>query len=414
MRLLFFILSFVSISVVYSQFTIIPTYSESDRFEVQMVNGVVFILGNDGYFAKLNETYDEIIPLVSPGMAGFTRDNLNVLNQDTIYVSCHKDFPHHGYVMESTDGGESWSNILDTTDILFTDLLMFDSNHGVVITTFYRSLLTVNNGEDWTEGYHGLIGSSASYKLNDSTGMIGISDDFNITTDKGESWEVSGFIHSTPQAFYSKHKDSIYAVTYGGDGVFFAYIHNFGEEAWIERSIPDFEPRGVNVKNTDEVFVLGMRPSKGTGHILKTADLGLSWSYYDTEIESALDDIVFINDSTAIIGGDNGTLLKWNSSSHFEMLGNIENEKEELELIQVYPNPTNDAQLINIELNEPLDGVLYLMDINGKLMEIVNQGHFNEGTNSFDLSFSKYPDGIYYYVIIFNDGRSFYRKSIKL
>ena len=83
-------------------------------------------------------------------------------------------------------------------------------------------------------------------------------------------------------------------------------------------------------------------------------------------------------------------------------------------ILRVYPNPTNNVQFVSIELNEPVDGILYFMDINGKLMEVVKEGHFNKGINKFEVNFSIYPDGVYYYVAFLKDGRSFYRKTIKL
>jgi len=405
------ILFLFSVTFVSAQYTVISSFCESEYMELQMTDDVLYILGNDGYFGKLNDSKDGIIELTSPGLMGYTRENLHVIHPDSIYVSSHKDFPHHGYILESTDGGVTWNEILDTTDILFTEFIMFTPDQGAVITTFYRSLLTSNNGLNWEEDNHGLIGSSASLRINDSTGIIGITEDFNLTTNGGESWESSSFVQSVPQAFYAENKDSIFAVTNGVTGVFFSYTMNFGESAWVNRSIPDFSPRGVCVKAMDEVYVVGLRPSTGTGQILKTTDLGLTWLFFDTGIEHALDDMIFIDDSTAVIGGDNGTLIKWNRYSSFE---SVSVQEEDISYnFNIYPNPSSQHQTISwqgVEYNGVLTIELY--NHQGSLV-LMHTEDIVPSTSSTTVDIGNLPSGVYTYIIRFNDERVIRKKCIK-
>ena len=383
-----------------TQFTIIPTSTVSPITEIIKSDTVVFINGRDGYFSKCYGGCNDVIELTVPGYTGYYRDN--VLDTNTIYLSSHVDFPHHGYIYKSVDGGVSWGDILDTTDILFTDFLMFDTLDGVVVSTFYHSLLTNDDGITWATGSHGLVQSSASLKIDDSTAIIGASEHVFLTMNKGQTWSGGTFVQSPPRAFFSNDPDSLYAVTSGIIGIFFSYNFNSISGSWTNNSIPDFEPYGLFVKNTNEIYVVGNSISEGNCAIIKTTDIGLTWSIFDTGISGTLYDIEFLSDSIALLGGSNGLLLKWNSNSHFEFADLIDTEMENL-TISMYPNPCNTQQTLIIFTEDQTNCRIELIDSRGKSVDAIFEGILDHGKNSIDVPLGQFSSGIYYYQIFLDD-----------
>jgi len=78
----------------------------------------------------------------------------------------------------------------------------------------------------------------------------------------------------------------------------------------------------------------------------------------------------------------------------------------------IYPNPTNGIQYINVIADQPLNGQIRLLDINGRLVKDIYTGIFNEGENYFSIDLSNLAKGLYVYVLTDNDGNYEYRKSI--
>lgn len=398
----------------FSQHTIIPTGTDSPIHEIEFAGDNVLILGKDGFFARCNGDCSELTNLTTPGYTGYSRNDLMVLDPETYYLISHKDFPHHGYVLKSGNGGDTWEEVLDTNDILFTGFFMFDENYGSVITTFYRSVITTNSGETWAEKSHGLIGSSASLKINDSTAVMGVTEDFNFTTDKGMTWQSTSFPQSPPTSFFAEHPDSIFAVTYGGTGCFFTYCFAPGKSVWTKKNISGFIPFGLYVKGLDEVYVVGQFSSSETGGILKTNNLGETWSFYDTGIEGALYEIELLNDTTALIGGTDGLLMLWNTNSHFEMVGiGVEEYVTEIE-VNLAPNPTYSEQTLGIELDNHAEVTVVLTDIHGRFIREMYHGNFNIGINNLFINVDGIPSGTYLYSITVDSMITSHIKWIKL
>lgn len=383
-----------------AQHEIIPTETDAPISEIELDGDKVLILGKDGYFVSCTGDCTELTELTNPGFSEYSRNSLTVLNPDQYYLVSHKDFPHHGYVLKTDNGGESWEVLLDTTDLLFTGFFMFDEDNGSIITTFYRSIMTSNSGIAWTEGSHGLIGSSASLKVNDSSAVMGITEDFNYTTDKGVTWLSKSFPQSPPTSFYANHPDSVFAVTYGGTGTYFTYCLDIEESGWIKKEIDHFIPFGLYVKSINEIYIVGQFTSSETAGILKTNDLGEHWSFYDTHIEGSFYEIEFISDSTALIGGDDGLLVLWNSNSSFEMSDISEYiARVNIELI---PNPGHLFQTLIFDANAE-NGCVILSDICGRFEREVFRGPLNLGENEIKIDIHDIPTGTYIYTVIVDD-----------
>lgn len=395
-----------------SQFTIIPTGTINNTGEINRIDDFILINFPGGDLAKCYGDCDNLIYLNAPGSPGYLTDNVTLLDTNTIYMLSFVGFPHHGLVFKSEDGGSSWETLLDTTNMLLTDFIMFDTINGFVAKSFYVSLLTADDGQTWSAGSHPLVICETSLKINDSTAIIGVNEHVSITTDKGLSWQGDGFPQSHPRAFFAKNLDSIYAITYGVTGIFFAHTFDLPAQGWTKRTIPDFDPYGLFVKTKDEVYITGQCLSTGTARIMKTTDLGITWSFFDTGLDATLSDIEFLNDSIALIGGTGGLLLRWNSNSHFEML-DVPELTENSTFLTIYPNPTNHNQTLVLMINRPIEGSIRLTDLNGRLIQIVYSGKFEKGKNSYTVDLGDFATGLYLYEIVFSDGITHYQNTIK-
>lgn len=385
----------------FSQFTIIPTSTSSSITEIQKDGDFVLINGIDGYLSKCYGDCNELINLSVVGDFGYNRDNLHLIDTSTFYLTSHTDFPHHGYIFKSIDGGYSWETMLDTSDVLFESFVMFDTANGFLISSLYNALSTANGGEYWVDDYYPLPTISTSLKINDSTAIIGVLEDIRYTTDKGNSWSGTSFVQSSPLDFYAPSLDSIYAVTVGGIGQFLSYNFALGESAWQNKSINDFLPFGLHVKSPDEIYVVGQIVSSGTGGILKTTDLGETWGVFDTEIPGRLNEIVFLNDSIALIGGSDGLLIKWSVDSYFSF-SSIYDETVNDNQVNIYPNPAMEKQYLELPITESAEVIVELYDAQGKRVKTIYRGQMKKSERLLEIDLHNFSSGVYYYTIDIN------------
>jgi photosystem II stability/assembly factor-like uncharacterized protein len=393
------------------QFSIIPTGTDNTLNEIERNEAYVLVNGLQGYLARISLESGELTPLTTLNPFGYTQKGLHLIDADHYYLSSSKGFPHRGFIFESHDLGTTWHEIYDTTEMLFNNFVMFDSLHGCITSTFYRTINTANGGLSWNVYTDGLIGTSAIKRVNDSSAVMGITEKFRYTTDYGVNWSGSSFVQSVPRAYFAPKIDSIFAVTYGVTGVFFTYSLNLFEWGWNKKNIPDFEPFGLYVKSLEEVYITGRSHSTETCRVMKTTNLGLTWSFFDFGIEGALWDIEFIDDTYALISGTNGLLIKWDSNSDFEV---AEMEEEEIGFsLSVYPNPTSEFQTLLVELDAPMNVEISLFNLNGERIKNVHSGNLKQGENQFDQDLKNLAAGIYYYHIQLSNGESFQEKFIK-
>ena len=80
--------------------------------------------------------------------------------------------------------------------------------------------------------------------------------------------------------------------------------------------------------------------------------------------------------------------------------------------VNVYPNPTGNNQMLELNLDQPMDGNIRLYDMNGRVIMNVYSGHFNEGQTNIKVDVNSLPAGIYMYSILFTDETSMQIKVI--
>ncbi len=391
----------------FSQHVLIPTGTTTKIREVRKYGNMVVLNGNYDYVAKCYGDCDQLITLQTPSPANYFNRNLNIIDTNRFYISSLLGvFPYHAIVFKTVDGGQNWTSVLDTvSDEFFTEgLVVFDTNTIVLLSSQGRTFVTGNGGDTWEIGAQtGMPTTSGLQKINDSTAIIGVLERLRITTNKGNSWVGSSFLQANPNTFSAKTLDSIYSVSVGPSGAYFSYI--FGQPPFdrVDKLIPMMEPAGLYVVSKDEIYITGKGWPQEVGRILKTTDLGNSWLYYDIPETEKLLELVFLDDSIALIGGYNGTLVKWNKNSLMTEWGLGLTESAESIEVAAYPNPVTQEQFVEVNTvpGEKLEIRLY--DQQGRLCELVYSGLTDADKKSISMDLSHLDSGLYVYYFQMGD-----------
>lgn len=393
----------------FSQHTIIPTGTTTKIREVRKFGNVVVLNGNYDYFAKCYGDCDQLFTLQPPGPFNYFNRYLNIIDTNRFYISSFMgNVPYHAIVSKTVDGGQNWTTILDTLseDFYTVGLLVFDTNRIVLPVTINRTFVTSNGGDIWESGAQtGMPTVSESFRINDSTAIMGVQERLRLTTNKGSVWVGNSFVEADPTGFYVKTLDSIYTVSVGASGNYFSYIFGQLQAIRIDKLIPMMDPVGLYVVSKDEIYITGKGWPQEYGRIMKTTDLGNTWSYYDVPETEKLLEIVFLNDSTALIGGYNGALIKWNKNSPMTEcgLGVIKNSNGTVSAT-IYPNPASQQQQeleINTVPGEKIEIQLY--DIQGRNCGLIYSGVKESNQKSISIDLSQMDSGVYFYHLKIGD-----------
>ena len=363
--LLFLMLSVVNINMT-AQIQIVNSQTTDMLVSLHSIDTVVYIAGSYDYVAKCAKGCDQIIPLNLSGL-NYQRLTFSPVSADTIYALSTNYFPHNALFFQSNDGGANWILKWDTSGVFMDYLTMFNSKDGFIPSTSHKAFKTNNAGLTWHYVSNPLIIISAKSKLNDSTLGMGISERFCISYNKGEDWTCNSFVQSNPRDFHFLSDSVFYAVSAGATGRYFSFSMDAGKN-WVDQTIFGIDPYGVYFVDEKEGYIIGRNDTNYHGLILKTTDSGQTWIPFYTNITTTLSDMIFLNDSIALVCGTQGVLFKWNKNSAFTSgLPLIESRSSSNML---YPNPvTGDLVLelktktISIEIADVSGRVLFFKEI---------------------------------------------------
>ncbi|MBD3637185.1 MAG: S8 family serine peptidase [Crocinitomicaceae bacterium] len=81
--------------------------------------------------------------------------------------------------------------------------------------------------------------------------------------------------------------------------------------------------------------------------------------------------------------------------------------------VTIFPNPSSSFQQLVIHMDQPMATEIRLIDISGKTVKLIYNGHLMDGRNDFYINLSNLHSGIYIYSILFEDGTTVYQRIIK-
>lgn len=391
----------------YSQYTIIPTNTTGLIRSIQKSGDYFLLCGKDNFLAKYRISSEELIPLTTNLEPPFGQFHIQMLDTNTFYTTGFvPSFPYQARIIRTIDGGQTWENILDTVSELFyiNRLLVFDTNRIVLLSTGGKSFVSNDGGAHWALHTPNLPPiCSTSLRVNDSCAIIGTNNSFATSQDKAQSWQGQwGTGEAT--CFSAKTLDSIYLVS-SGTGGYFGYVFRQSETKVFKPMI--FDPKGIYAFSKNEIYVTG-----SGGHIAKTTDLGNTWSYFQIPEANYLYDINFMNDSIALIGGNNGILVRWNKHSNFSNLS-INETSPISTSISITPNPSDKQQ--SIQFHNPIKGKVSvnIVDLKGKILKEVFTGTLNTDEAKISVDITSLTPGMYQYQIQF-ESETVLKRFIKL
>lgn len=88
-------------------------------------------------------------------------------------------------------------------------------------------------------------------------------------------------------------------------------------------------------------------------------------------------------------------------------------ENESNNSINVYPNPSTAQQTIILNFDQPIDGSIRLLDMNGRMVMNIFDGHISSGRTSIDVNIEHLPSGVYFYTITADQKNTYRFKILK-
>lgn len=421
MRKFWAILSFFFLfNCAHSQIIVINTGTKDNIYSINKLGNNILVASTNTFLSKCYGDCDHLIPLTVPSfpdpsyLAFFERPDTSVM-----YLTASSFSNLRLTLWKSTDGGYNWIKKFDTTSTDMYDGItrFFDKQNGITFCSNQKNIVT----NDGFSSYHFDAGSgsyvSRGTVFGDSTIIIsscggGGGCAWGLSFDRGTSWPIANMYGSgiyVPMDLEFLNKDTIFVVTsVQQQSAFFFSTFNRGLNwNYTQFTGGNFPPQefffNVCAKNKNEIYMTGRNGLQGgnytgNGIILKSTDLGKTWSTFATPFKANLYDMKFLNDSIALVCGDNGLLFKWNSRQSI-FTGISENKRDEIDLI-AFPNPVTDKLTIKTTNAALKISKITISNALGQIVFVLETPKLDQG---IDISFL--PGGIYYLNILSVSGQ---------
>lgn len=351
-----------------------------------------------------------------------------------------------GAILKTTDGGETWTQLVANPGTSFYDIYFTDKNKGWAAGQMCIDgecdgiiIYTKDGGVSWTEQeiVKDIYFLSLSF-INSNTGWAtsGPSGSIYKTTDGGINWTAQETNKQTD--YYDSHFfDENTGVVVGYTGII---MHtNNGGTSWLQKSsglAGTFN--GLHFINNNHGWAAGSNIGDGEAVLASTSDGGLSWNITKKMGGSTgFNDVKFIDENrgwvvgeshsgavvyytmdggknlqvqshnasiynfkalevldanNAWISGDEGNILKMIPDPSLGS-GDIISTRELMG--EIYPNPGK--SLVYIPLYLPASGKIKLVisDLSGRIMELIMDQHLPAGQHTKQISVDHLPEGIY-------------------
>jgi len=318
--------------------------------------------------------------------------------------------PYGSYYLKTTDGGVNWDTLFFPMENVFLRKVYFqDSLHGFLGGATKNLLRTTDAGANWADVVIDSISvmnfpvTNFSFYNNDYGYAVGgVMDICGLiwrTTNRGIRW--TPIIVSPEPNMDMIFMDSLRIIGFGGDFEYGA-------------SLVTTSNSGANWKYISlEIFglptVLASRDLKdlwgSLGYVrtfIYSQDSGKSFVQVPTTDSAVINDIVFPDKRHGFAIGENGRILKFNSSTVGAGNQNTIVGKE-FELNQNYPNPFNPSTTISYELGSNSYVALKIFDITGREIKTLYNGYQNKGKYNLRFGSENLTSGVYFYQITVRD-----------
>lgn len=326
------------------------------------------------------------------------------------------------YALKTTDGGFSWEP--DETAPGGAQVFFLDANHGWMLKEGNNAKIsrTTDGGLTWNQytiGGSNWIGGMF-FATPDSGWAFGSNGTLKFTSNGGVNWtnQNVGSSNYVQAVWFANSNEGWAGGGYGGGGGFIAHTSD-GGATWDQQTLP-YDDHILSFSFTDNKD--GWATTIG-GTPFITSNGGLTWGTGGYISDGSADEILMINNLTGwvitYLGGseagaeifrtDDGGMswaLEWTNDwpnaylsdlslqpgNHLWVCGNHnalmqysvvvsspEDLKESHDSFSIMPNPVKDYARIRFEVKEPSQVRVYIFDINGHPIDILEDNYFNSG-----------------------------------
>ena len=372
----------------YSQITIINTGTTDNLLSISKINNNLLISGYNSFLVKSYDNCNTLIPVNIPAFPQSPQDRgylITRVDTNVLYIN-YNDATNQCQIWKSSNGGNNWVNKIDISG--FGSIypngypMFFDTINGIITSYYNQVMLTTNSFNTYSITNYApgnLLEPGTNAVLDDSVAIFTETSGGGayITKNRGRTWQ-GAMVAGAVRDFEVVNKDTIYYVSNGAganNNRYLGYTFDGGlnwnykilDTPTSSGSPPNDLYLSMCVKSKNEIYILVRNGYvflsgnyTGYGHILKSTDLGQTWTRMTTTFVEDLNDMKFLNDSIALVCGSRGLLYKWNTKTGL-FVGVKENISDN-ETVKIYPNPAND--FLNIDCGT-------FNDKNAKL-EIIN------------------------------------------
>lgn len=396
---------------VFSQITPINTGTKESLAKIWKSGNRLDVAGTSTFNAKSFNEFNSFNLMSTPNYGqGNYRMLIDRIDTSNYFLLANNSIVDYK-IYKSSNSCKTWNLIYDTVSINlgFVSLNFFDTNNVFSYILNKKLLYTNDNGDNWSFKSTPFSNPHAVFVNGDSTILISqLFGGYSISQNRGKDWYDTPVNIGLPALdFKFIGKDTIIGITEpsnGINGICFQIsvdagrswkCHEFnGNPKWENK--PDEIFRKICFKNKNEIYLVGRngfnRSSNkydGYGVILKSNDFGSNWSTYITPYQEYLNDMVFLNDSAALVCGDNGLLFKINlTKTIFTSYNDI--TKEEVN-ISYFPNPISNELVIK---NPDREKIIKAEIINS-CGQLVQNESLNSSERSIELNLKHLPSGLY-------------------
>lgn len=338
-------------------------------------------------------------------------NNVSGINSTTAWVSGSDYITYASYLMHTEDGGVSWTRQLEDGFVAPTSYLDFvhfwDSQNGIAVgdpaisdtetTPYFEIYKTSDGGGSWTRV------SSANIPANQAEFGLGplydtYGDHIWFGTVHASDFSPSRIFHSADRGstWTAVNTTGIYNISFGDSLHGIAYDYGTFRPRYTE----DGGATWINLPQTTSGYIVSEMVMIPESNILLSMERAhningpfrtvISMNLGQTWVEIGTGEHVGRMDFASPTIGYGG---EWQPATHpsrmYKYIGNplvgLFSNRELEAQVALSPNPASDVLLVQIEVADPLDFVLLLNDMEGRLIERKTLDKTVQGNIQFDM-----------------------------
>jgi photosystem II stability/assembly factor-like uncharacterized protein len=225
----------------------------------------------------------------------YSLKSICILN-DTLGYAAGGGMWNESQILKTIDGGEKWFILHDTISIYIEKIFFLNVDTGFILSNYPAYIYkTIDGGQTWnrvTDIYYSIL--EAVDFINDTIGFAGGNSPILKTTDGGDSWvEIESPISLYHDILFIN--DSIgFAVSHGDTNYYNTIGHLIetrdGGNTWKEVNLSYSFSLNALSYNDNKIFI-----ACNEGQIISSDNFFETWSIYQTQKFTSLNDIHFID-----------------------------------------------------------------------------------------------------------------------